>query len=179
MESRGMQNVSKQVVYFSDKAAMEACNDNVIKVLVPNSKYCAHNLNFVNCFLNNTPPKAQQFILHWGGSHNQYKGFRQDVFEIITVQLTEGNDDREVHYLIPVPVLFEMLGLEIRKLVPDYWFEECDPRDLWESNKNLAFERVHKYNEILGAYCEKHDIAFHELQAMIRKKSSYMKSMRL
>ena len=177
MNGKGTQRPGKQLLYFTDRAAMEACADDVIKILIPTGKYCAHDLNFVNCFLNNTPPKAQQFILHWGSCRNQHKGFRQDVFEIITVQLTRDGGEREVHYLIPVPVLFETLGLTLAAL-PNHWFEEYDGRACCPTHKELAGERMCVYNEILGEYCKKHDIAFHNLQGCVKKKTSYMKSTR-
>jgi len=79
--------------------------------------------------------------------------------------------------LIPAPVLFETLGLTVGQL-PDSWFEEVDVRVFWEGYKNMALERMTIYNEILGKYCQKHGIAFHDLQGSVKKKTSYMKSTR-
>jgi len=178
MENRGMQRTGKQLMYFTDREAMLKCTDDVIKILLPvSSKYCAHNLNFVNCFLNNTPPKEQKFILHWGGCRNQLKGFRQDVFEIITVQLTKDGGEREVNYLIPAPVLFEILGLPTT-LFSDY-DEDMARRYSMESYKSLALDRMSAYNLILQEYCQNNGIEFHDLEGAVKKRSSYMKAMRL
>ena len=175
MERRAPQETGKQLVFFTDRTVMEACQEDVIKILIPTGKYCAHDLNFVNCFLNNTPPVAQRFVLHWGNSHSQWKGFKQDVFEIITEQLTKEGKGKKVHYLIPVPVLFTVLGLS-HSLLPMEWLEENESRDLWES---MVDERVMVYNEVLGNYCRENGIKFHNLQECVKKKAAYMRAMRI
>lgn len=177
--NKGTQRTGKQLVYFTDRASMVECTDDVIKILLPiGSKYCAHNMNFMNCFLNNTPPTKQQFILHWAGSHNQYEGFKQDVFEIITVQLTKDGGEREVHYVMPIPVFFQILNLPMG-LLPQEWFDEEDGRrEPLGSHKQLAEERRYVYNDILRRFCKKHDVTFHDLDGAVKKKSSYMRQLR-
>ena len=175
MERRATQETGKQLVFFTDRAVREKCQEDVIKILIPTGKYCAHDLNFVNCFLNNTPPVAQRFILHWGNSHSQWKGFKQDVFEIITEQPTKDGEGKTVHYLIPVPVLFDALGLS-NTLLPKEWFDENDSRDLWEA---MVDERVTVYNDILGKYCHENGIKFHNLQGCVKKKTAYMRAVRI
>lgn len=174
MEYKGNQRTGKQLVYFTDRVAMSNCKDDVTKILIPSGKYAAQNLNFVNCFLNNTPPKDQRFILHWGASRSQEKGFKQDVFEILTVHLVKGGGVKEVSYVIPVPVLFDVLGLST-ELLPGEWFRERDGKSsYWGTAKDFAEERRCKYNEVLSAYCTENGIAFHNLDDCVKKKLANM-----
>lgn len=176
---RGSQKTGKQLVFFRDKEEFDVCNDDVIKILLPVGKYCAHNLNFLNCFLNNTPPKEQQFILHWSRNRVPRKAFMQDVLEIITVQLTKDGGEREVHYLIPVPVLFEILGISLSKLPHDMLVDETYPRDPWESCEDAAMEREAAYNKVFGAYCQENGITFHCIQRRVKRNRAYMKQMQI
>lgn len=175
MEYRGNQRTGKQLVYFTDRVAMGECVDDVIKILIPSGKYAAQNLNFVNCFLNNTPPKSQKFILHWGASRSQAKGFKQDVFEILTVHLTKDGGIKDVSYVIPAPVLFDVLGLDIGLLPADWFRERTGKSTVWGTAKDFADERRRMYNEVLGAYCQDNGITFHDLDDCVKKKVANMK----
>lgn len=183
MESRCNQFTSKRIVYFGDKNSALQCTDDVVKICLQNTKYCAHNLNFINCFLNNTPASKQKFILHWGSSKKQYLGFKQDVFEIETVSLTKCGE-HEAHYLIPAPVLFDMLCIP-HTFLPCDWvdgdemMERGECRDSNDTNKSLAVERMNAYNAILSAYCKCHGISFHSIEEFKRKNVNYMNSMRI
>ena len=176
---RGSQKTGKQLCYFTTMTEFEACNDDVIKILLPSGKYRDHNLNFLNCFLNNTPVKEQQFILHWSKNRVPRKAVMQDVLEIITVQLLKDGSEREVNYLIPVPVLFEMLGISLSKLPCDLLEDEARSRDLWDNPEDMAAERERAYNNVLARYCRKHDITFHCIQKSVKKDNKYMKMMRI
>ena len=177
---RGSQQTSKQLVFFKTKEEFDACHDDVIRILLPTGKYCAHNLNFLNCFLNNTPPKEQKFLLHWSKHRNPQKAVYLDVLEIITVQLTEDDGEREVKYLIPVPVLFSMLGIPLSSLRLNRYHAEERSRDMFENNyEDMAEEREQAYNKVLEEYCQAHDIAFHCIQKRVKKDNKYMKEMRI
>jgi len=175
----GSQKISKQLVFFMTKAEFDACTDDVIKILLPTGRYCAHNLNFVNCFLNNTPPKEQKFILHWSKNRIPKKAVMQDVLEIRTVQLTEEFGEHEVNYLIPVPVLLEILGIPLSDLPRSLMEDEDRTRDQWETWEDMAAEREEAYNKILGRYCRKHGIAFHRIQQSLKKDNKYMREQRI
>lgn len=180
MEEKGSQKTSKQLVYFMTQSEFDACKDDVIKILLPSGKYCAHNLNFLNCFLNNTPPKEQQFILHWSRNRIPLKAVKQDVLEIVTVQLEKDGGEHEVSYLIPVPVLFEILGISLNKLPTSLLDTEERPRDPWvDTWAELAAEREAAYNAVLERYCRKNGISFHHIQRCVKKDSAYMKAMRI
>ena len=165
---RGSQKTGKQLVYFMTKDEFDACQDDVIRILLPTGKYCAHDLNFLNCFLNNTPPKAQKFLLHWCKQRDPQKAVMQDVLEIITVQLTQDDGEREVKYLIPVHVLLNMLGIHQSELHLNRYHSEERSRDIWDNNyEDMAAEREQAYNRVLEEYCRMHDIAFHCIQGRV------------
>lgn len=176
---RGSQKTGKQLCYFTTKAEFEACNDDVIKILLPTGKYRDHDLNFLNCFLNNTPPKEQQFILHWSKSRVPHKAVLHDVFEIATVQLLKDGSERETNYLIPVPVLFEMLGISLTELPRDLLEDEIRSRDLWDNPEDMALDRESAYNNVLLRYCTKNDITFHCIDKRVKKSREYMQQMRI
>jgi len=173
------QKTSKQLMYFMTKGEFDVCRDDVIKLLIPTGRYCAHNLNFVNCFLNNTPPKEQQFILHWSKNRVPRKAVMQDVLEIITVQQTEDGGEHEVNYLIPVPVLLEILGIPLNKLPRNLLEDEDRSRDQWDTWEDMAAEREEAYNKLLEHYCSEHEITFHRIQKRVKKDNKYMRDMRI
>lgn len=177
METRNLCDAHLPILFFSDAEKMKACNDDVIRVLLPKSPYYVHNLNFVTRFLDNNPPKEQTFNLHWSTGRVQSKAFYLDVFEIKTCYFSvETDEEHYVSYVIPVPVLFTMLGIPVPTVLTS-----CDEfsRDPWANSRDLAFERADIYNCILKEYCDYYGISFHPLDNLIKKDTKYMQRMRL
>lgn len=177
MDFRNQQSSRKQIVYFTDPQKRNDCPYDVLRLLLPSSPYRAHNLNFVSCFLNNTPPKKQKFILHWSTNRIPYKAFCQDVLEIVTVHYSHDGKENDANYVIPVPVLLEILGIPLNTL-PSFLMCQDTVRDNWISTEDMASERAEAYNKILGKYCDTHGISFHPLDELVKKNNKYMQQMR-
>ena len=167
---------TKQFVYFTNLDDLKNCKDDIIPILLTTSSYSAHNLNFVTCFLNNTPPKQQQFILHWGNKRIPNEACRQDVFEIVTTYYTQRGEEHEKRYFIPAVVLFTILNISIPY---DSMLNDNEgPKDPCITSGELAIERSKIYNQLLGKYCMRHQIAFHPLDYLRKKDTSYIMKMR-
>lgn len=177
MESRTMQSSRKQIVFFSDPSKRDACPYDVIKLLLPSSIYCAHDLNFVNCFLNNTPPKKQKLIFHWSNNKVPYKAFRQDVLEVVTTHYLRDGEECHENYVIPVPVLFEILGIKLENL-PKYLMVEEPIKSDWDTVEEMVWQRENTYNTILSKYCAKYGVEFHPFDKVVKKNNTYMKKIR-
>jgi len=177
MDFKNQQSSRKQIVYFSDSTKRNNCPYDVIRLLLPATPYCAHDLNFISCFLNNTPPKKQKFILHWSSNRVPYNAFSQDVLEIVTVHFSSDGEEHEANYVIPVPVLLEALGIPLDTIPRSLLYEDTI-RDTDVSTEDMAYDRADAYNKILGKYCEKHGIAFHPLEELKKKNNKYMQQIR-
>lgn len=177
MDIKNQQSSRKQIVYFSDSTKRNNCPYDVIQLLLPATRYCAHDLNFISCFLNNTPPKKQKFILHWSSNRVPYRAFSQDVLEIVTVHFSLDGTEHEANYVIPVPVLFEVLGISLDTIPRSLLYEDTI-RDHNISTEDMAYNRAHSYNKILGKYCNQHGIAFHPLDSLVKKDNKYMDQIR-
>lgn len=174
MELRNVCDSRKQIVFFSTLDQLKECTDDVIKVWLPHTHYSVHNLNFVTRFLDNNPPIQQQLILHWSRNRIQAKAYHLDVFEIIAFYQSFDEEIHEAHYLIPVPVLFSMLGIRVKSCILQ--IDEAS-RDNWITNEDMAADRCNAYNEIIKEYCSSNGVSFHPIDKLVRKDNKYMKEM--
>jgi len=167
---------TKQFVYFANPDELKSCKADIIPILLLPSSYIAHNLNFINCFLNNTPPKQQTFCLHWSPQRIHSKAFSQDVLEISTTYFTQSGEEHTKNYFMPVPMLFSMLNISIP--YGSILRNDDLPKDSSTTARDLASERAELYNKVLGEYCATHKIAFHKLQHLRKKDVAYIRAMR-
>lgn len=174
--TQNLHTSKKQFRYFSSAEELKSCTDDVIPILIRPDAYFINNLNFVACFLNNSPLKKQYLILHWGSKRIPNEAFRQDVFEITTTYVTHSGDEHEEHYFIPAPILFAIFNITIPHgcLLRN----EEQPIDSSLNAKDLAIARAEVYNTLICEYCKEHGISHHPLDKLKRKNNAYITTMR-